>query len=122
MKESKDRTEQFMYSTANAANQAPSSACLPLFLVPRSPSADSYLFSTQRQDPMGDGSSRLDTKGKGRAASNGAVLALNLEQAEEGTGQGGGGGGAFMQMQLVEQQVCPFYTRCPRPDSMHSRI
>jgi syntaxin 5 len=26
MKESKDRTEQFMYSTASAANQAPSSS------------------------------------------------------------------------------------------------
>lgn len=28
MKESKDRTEQFMYSTASAANQAPSSSSL----------------------------------------------------------------------------------------------
>jgi hypothetical protein len=33
MKESKDRTEQFMHSTAAAANQAPSSARLQLDLL-----------------------------------------------------------------------------------------
>ena len=57
---------------------------------------------------MGDGSSlgqsRLDTKGKGRATpQNGDILALDLHSAEEGTG--GQNGDAFMQMQLVEQQV-----------------
>lgn len=59
---------------------------------------------------MGDGSpSRFDAKGKGRAAQNGDVLALNLGSAEEGaTSQNGG---AFMQMQLVEQQVC-YISKC----------
>lgn len=57
---------------------------------------------------MGDGSgfgqSRLDTKGKGRATpQNGDILALDLHSAEEGTAAQNGD--AFMQMQLVEQQV-----------------
>ena len=57
---------------------------------------------------MGDGSSfgasRFDTKGKGRATpQNGDILALDLGAAEEGTGTQHGD--AFMQMQLVEQQV-----------------
>lgn len=68
-------------------------------------SVDSLLFA-QRQDPMGDGSrpsSRLDMKGKGRATpNNGDILALDLGSAEEGTAANGD---AFMQMQLVEQQV-----------------
>lgn len=51
---------------------------------------------------MGDGSpSRFDSKGKGRAPQNGDVLALDLNSAEEG----GGAQGAYMQMQMVEQQV-----------------
>jgi hypothetical protein len=51
---------------------------------------------------MGDGSpSRFDQKGKGRAQQNGDVLALDLGSAEEGSGSQG----AFMQMQMVEQQV-----------------
>ena len=58
----------------------------------------------QRSDPMGDGSlNPYDQKGKGRAPQNGDVLSLDLDSAE-----GGGGGqssNAFMQMQLVEQQV-----------------
>jgi syntaxin 5 len=54
---------------------------------------------------MGDGSpSRFDSKGKGRASpQNGDILALDLGSAEEGAGSQNGG--AFMQMQLVEQQV-----------------
>ena len=68
---------------------------------------DSLLF-TQRQDPMGDGSSgRPDTKGKGRATPNDGMLALDLEHAEGGIGVPNGGSGAFQQMQLVEQQVRP---------------
>lgn len=56
---------------------------------------------------MGDGSpSRFDPKGKGRAVQDGDLLALNLDQAEEGIGGQTVQGGAFMQMQLVEQQVC----------------
>jgi len=54
---------------------------------------------------MGDGSPvRYDQKGKGRAQQNGDLLALDLDSAEEGVGNSNGG--AFMQMQLVEQQVC----------------
>jgi len=53
---------------------------------------------------MGDGSpARYDAKGKGRATPNGDMLALDLEHVEEGGG--GQNGGAFMQMELVEQQV-----------------
>jgi syntaxin 5 len=108
MKESKDRTEQFMYSTANAVNQAPTSVSLLklISLLRLNCSIGSLLFNSQRNDPMGDGSlSRQDSKGKGkgRAPQNGDVLALDLGSAEEGTGAHNGG--AFMQMQLVEQQV-----------------
>lgn len=57
---------------------------------------------------MGDGSRlapRFDPKGKSRASTpaNGDILALDLDAAEEGTGDQGSD--AFMQMQLVEQQV-----------------
>ena len=67
---------------------------------------DTLLFlSTQRQDPMSDGSSGRDTKGKGRATPNDGMLALDLEHAEGGIGVPNGGSGAFQQMELVEQQV-----------------
>ena len=57
---------------------------------------------------MGDGSRlapRFDPKGKSRAStpSNGDILAMDLGSAEEGTATQNGD--AFMQMQLVEQQV-----------------
>lgn len=105
MKESKDRTEQFMFSTASAASQAPSSQyCSRQQIEYSNSSLDSLLFNQQRQDPMGDGSpSRMNSKGKGRAPQNGDILALNLDSAEEGTASENGG--AFQQMQLVEQQV-----------------
>ncbi|KAF9460137.1 integral membrane protein sed5 [Collybia nuda] len=104
MKESKDRTEQFMYSAASAANQAPS---------------NSVLFNFQRSDPMGDGSlSRFDTKGKGRAPQNGDILALDLDSAEEGSGTQG----AFMQMQLVEQQDSYIQSRSTAIESIESTI
>lgn len=71
---------------------------------------DSLLFgNAQRQDPMGDGtvvSPRFDPKGKGRATPRPGgddILALDLGAAEEGSANGD----AFMQMQLVEQQVRP---------------
>ncbi|KAF4573122.1 cis-Golgi t-SNARE syntaxin [Pleurotus pulmonarius] len=106
MKESKDRTEQFMYSAASAANQAPT---------------NSVLFQ-QHNDPMGDGSSfRQDSKGKGRAVSNGDVLALDLGSAEEGTG-GRQNGGAFMQMELVEQQDSYIQSRSTAIESIESTI
>ena len=67
------------------------------------------LYNSQRSDPMGDGSpTPFDQKGKGRALQNGDILALDLDSAEEGSG--GSNGNAFMQMQLVEQQVCPFFS------------
>ena len=65
---------------------------------------------------MGDGSAlgvpRFDPKGKSRAStpSNGDILALDLGAAEEGTAAHNGD--AFMQMQLVEQQVSARYSRC----------
>ena len=57
---------------------------------------------------MGDGSlqaPRFDPKGKSRASTpaSGDILALDLGAAEEGTANPNGD--AFMQMQLVEQQV-----------------
>ncbi|KAH7914776.1 t-SNARE [Hygrophoropsis aurantiaca] len=106
MKESKDRTEQFMYSTASAAHQAPSNS----------------LLLNGRNDPMGDGStSRLNGmgKGKGRALQNGDVLALDLHSAEEGSAQGGN---PFMQMQLVEQQDSYIQSRSTAIESIESTI
>lgn len=103
MKESKDRTEQFMYSTTSAASQIPSNSLL-----------------YQRGDPMGDGSpSRCDSKGKGRATPNGDVLALDLNSAEEGTG---GQNGALVQMQMVEQQDQYIQSRTSAIESIESTI
>lgn len=110
MKESKDRTEQFMHSTSTAASQAPS---------------NSLLFgNTQRQDPMGDGtaaSPRFDAKGKGRATPQPSndILALDLGAAEEGSATGGD---AFMQMQLVEQQDNYIQSRSTAIESIESTI
>lgn len=111
MKESRDRTEQFMHSTSAAANQAPPNSLL--------------YGNAQRHDPMGDGSgfgqSRPDTKGKGRATpQNGDILALDLHSAEEGTGAQNGD--AFMQMQLVEQQDSYIQSRSTAIESIESTI
>ena len=108
MKESKTRTEQFMYTASSAASQPPSSTFYhPWFSVfLRWINSDSVLYGSKSNgngnaDPMGDGSPvNFDPKGKGRAPPNGDVLALDLDSAEEGSN-----GGALMQMQLVEQQV-----------------
>jgi len=101
MKESKDRTEQFMYTASSAAQQAPS---------------NSVLFNP-RGDPMGDGSpSRFDSK----RPQNGDMLALNLEAAEEGAGSQNGG--AFMQMQMVEQQDSYIQSRSTAIESIESTI
>ncbi|KAF9244511.1 t-SNARE [Melanogaster broomeanus] len=103
MKESKDRTEQFMYSTAAAAHQAPQNS----------------LLLNGRYDPMGDGSaSRPSSKGKGRAPQDGDVLAMDLGAAEAAQN----GGGAFMQMQLVEQQDSYIQTRTTAIESIESTI
>jgi len=103
MKESKSRTEQFMYTTQVAANQTPS-----------------LLYSSQRSDPMGDGSSNpYDSKGKGRAPQNGDVLALDLDSAEEG---GRNQNGGFMQMQLIEQQDSYIQQRSTAIESIETTI
>jgi len=103
MKESKNRTEQFMYTTASAANQAPST----------------MLFNSQRDDPMGDGSpSRSDSKGKARAAQNGDLLALDLNSAEEGAHNGS----PFMQMQMMEQQDSYIQQRSSAIESIETTI
>ena len=111
MKESKDRTEQFMSSTSAAASQAPTSKFSNLLLKGspfyRTQLSDSLLFGGPRSnDPTGDGSaSRTDLKGKGRARPNGDVIAMDLLAAEEGSNAKG----PFAQMQLVEQQVINFF-------------
>ncbi|TCD67105.1 cis-Golgi t-SNARE syntaxin [Steccherinum ochraceum] len=109
MKESKDRTEQFMHTTSAASNPAPS---------------NSLLFgNAQRQDPMGDGSKlRFDPKGKSRASTpnNADILALDLGSAEEGTAAHNGD--AFMQMQLVEQQNEYIQSRSTAIESIESTI
>ncbi|KAF6766602.1 integral membrane protein sed5 [Ephemerocybe angulata] len=105
MKESKSRTEQFMYTATTAANQQPS-----------------MLYGNQRggADPMGDGSPmKFDPKGKSRAVQDGDMLALDLDSAEEG---GSANGGAFMQMQLVEQQDTYIQQRSTAIESIESTI
>ncbi|KAJ7751250.1 t-SNARE [Mycena maculata] len=105
MKESRNRTEQFMYSTANATTQA----------------ASSSMLYNSRPDPMGDGSpSRYDSKGKGRAPQDGDVLALDLDSAEEGLGRSQNG--AFQQMQLVEQQDTYIQSRSTAIESIETTI
>ncbi|KAJ7651711.1 t-SNARE [Mycena polygramma] len=105
MKESRNRTEQFMYSTATATTQA----------------ASSSMLYNPRPDPMGDGSpSRFDSKGKGRAPQNGDVLALDLDSAEEG--MGGSQRGAFQQMQMVEQQDTYIQSRSTAIESIETTI
>ncbi|KAK7064024.1 integral membrane protein sed5 [Favolaschia claudopus] len=105
MKESRNRTEQFMYSTANAATQ----------------SASNSMLYNSRPDPMGDGSPNgFDPKGKGRAPQNGDVLALDLDSAEEGLG--GSQRGAFQQMQLVEQQDTYIQSRSTAIESIETTI
>jgi len=125
MKESKDRTEQFMYSAASAATQAPTSASSlarrRLHTNPSDSNSDSVLFNQRQYDPMGDGSNRKLDKGKGRASQNGDVLALDLVSAEEGSGSENGGG-AFMQMQLVEQQDTYIQSRSTAIESIESTI
>ncbi|KAI6153768.1 t-SNARE [Pisolithus tinctorius] len=105
MKETKDRTEQFMHSTAAAAHQAPQNSVL----------------LNGRFDPMGDGSgNRPSSKGKGRAPQTGDVLAMDLDSAEGGLAANGGG--AFMQMQLVEQQDSYIQSRSTAIESIESTI
>ncbi|KAF9527746.1 integral membrane protein sed5 [Crepidotus variabilis] len=97
MKESKSRTEQFMYTTQTAASQTPS-----------------LLY---KADPMGDGSGNpYDTKGKSRADND--VLALDLDSAEEGGSRSNG----FQQMQLIEQQDSYIQQRSTAIESIETTI
>ncbi|KLO20723.1 t-SNARE [Schizopora paradoxa] len=101
LKESKERTDQFISSTAAAVRQTPQ---------------NSLLFGGQgKRDPMGDGSAR-DVKGKGRALPDNDMLALDLDAAE------GGFGGQSQQMQLVEQQDTYIQSRATAIESIESTI
>jgi len=95
MKESKDRTEQFMYSAAAAA-QHPS---------------NSVLFN-----PGPD--SRQEVKGKGRAVPDGELLAVDLNAVESGVSNGN----PFQQLQLVEQQDNYIQSRSTAIESIESTI
>jgi len=114
MKESKNRTEQFI-STASAATQAPAS--------------NSLLFPNQRQangdsssSPFRPASRASNSKGKGRAADS-DLLALDMGSAEEGTaGIDGQANGGLMQMQLVEQQDNYIQSRSTAIESIESTI
>jgi syntaxin 5 len=129
MKESKDRTEQFMHSAASGANQAPSSQLRQRNIVPPadqpSPSGSLLMAGGRRQpEPNGNGfgaPSFPDPKGKSRSPQNGDILAMDLVTAEEGTAQENGGG-AFMQMQLVEQQNDYIQSRSTAIESIESTI
>ncbi|KAF8578433.1 t-SNARE [Ramaria rubella] len=101
MKETKDRTEQFMYTATQSANQAPS---------------NSLLFAPQRDASQ----PQPDYKGKGRAYQDGDMLALDIGRAEEGTAQNGGD--AFMQMQIMEQQDTYIQSRSTAIESIESTI
>ncbi|KAG8960801.1 cis-Golgi t-SNARE syntaxin [Tulasnella sp. 419] len=113
MKESKDRTEQFMYSTASAATQ---------------PATNSLLFANRNHQsdspyrPASAAGSIPDSKGKGRAADS-DLLALDIGAAEEGHGgMNGQANGGFMQMQMVEQQNDYIQSRSTAIESIESTI
>jgi len=112
LKESKDRTEQFI-STASAATQPPASNSL-LFPGRRQPDGDSS------GSPYRPSSRASNSKGKGRAADP-DVLALDMGSAEEGMGNGQANGG-LMQMQLVEQQDNYIQSRSTAIESIESTI
>jgi len=114
MKESKDRTEQFI-STASAATQPPASNSL-LFPGRRQPDGDSS------GSPYRPSSRASNSKGKGRAADS-DLLALDMGSAEEGIGgPNGQPNGGLMQMQLVEQQDTYIQSRSTAIESIESTI
>ncbi|KAF7784036.1 hypothetical protein Agabi119p4_201 [Agaricus bisporus var. burnettii] len=107
MKESRTRTEQFMYSATSAATQPPS---------------NSVLYNSSRNDPMGDGTANsFDFKGKGRATPKNDELSLDLNAVEGGSANGHADG-AFMQMQLVEQQDTYIQQRSTAIESIETTI
>jgi len=106
MKESKDRTEKFMSSTAAAAHQTP---------------PNSFLLGSRQDGATDSALSRPSSKGKGRAPQDGDVLALDLGSAEEGMSDGHSGG-AFMQMEMMEQQDSYIQSRSTAIESIESTI
>ncbi|GJJ13495.1 hypothetical protein Clacol_007749 [Clathrus columnatus] len=99
MKESRDRTEQFMYSASQAATQAAPT--------------NSLLYASQRPDSQ-------NAKGKGRAVQDGDILALDIGHAEEGIG--GTRSDGYMQMELMEQQDSYIQSRSTAIESIESTI
>jgi syntaxin 5 len=102
MKETKDRTEQFVHSTSSAAIQPPPTSRYP-FIAARLAAnhlADSLLFNQPRND---DPQYNLKDKGKVRAQ-NSDLLALDLVSAEEGHATGG-----LQELQFMDNQVCSIF-------------
>jgi syntaxin 5 len=103
MKETKDRTEQFVHSTSSAAIQPPPTSRYP-FTAPRlavNRLADSLLFNQPRND---DPQYNLKDKGKVRAQDS-DLLALDLVSAEEGHAAGG-----LQELQFMDNQVCSLFS------------
>ncbi|KWU45857.1 t-SNARE, partial [Rhodotorula sp. JG-1b] len=107
MKASRDRTEQFTYSGASAARNAPASDS-PLYR-PMSAAGGAASGGGAGAGGMSILDSQGKGKGKGKATGGSDFLALDLgapsdshlNAAENGSG---GGGGDFMQMELAQQQ------------------
>ncbi|KAG9034296.1 cis-Golgi t-SNARE syntaxin [Tulasnella sp. JGI-2019a] len=116
MKESKDRTEQFV-STASAATAPASNSLLYPGRRPQTADGDSSA------SPFRPSSRASSSKGKGRAADS-DLLALDMTSMEEGMGSGvnGQANGGLMQMQLVEQQDTYIQSRSTAIESIESTI
>ncbi|QRW24786.1 Integral membrane protein sed5 [Rhizoctonia solani] len=99
MKESKDRTDKFVYSASQAATNAP-------------PPASSLLFA--------DPAERSKSKGKGKARDT-DLLALDIDRSERAEA-GEMGGDGYMQMQLVERQDNYLQERSTAIESIESTI
>lgn len=99
MKETKDRTEQFMHSTSSAAIQPPPT--------------NSLLFNQPRND---DARYNLKEKSKVRAQDS-DLLALDMVSAEEGHATGG-----LQEMQFMENQNDYIQQRSTAIESIESTI
>ncbi|CAE6511496.1 unnamed protein product [Rhizoctonia solani] len=99
MKESKDRTDKFVYSASQAATNAP-------------PPASSLLFA--------DPAERNKSKSKGKARDT-DLLALDIDRSERAEA-GEMGGDGYMQMQLVERQDNYLQERSTAIESIESTI
>jgi syntaxin 5 len=111
MKASKDRSEQFMHTTANSTLQ-PANSTSQLSSFPKCQlTPDSLLFGQQQKGGPGSGMPTNDRKGKSKAVDNGEqdFLALDIDGDR---GESGRGGEGYQQMQLVEQQVSPLLSNC----------